>query len=71
LHTGGTFGELVMWRDEIVEDVRKVREEYAEKFNHDLEAIYQDLKKQEREGHRKVVSLPPKEPEMVPHAKAS
>jgi hypothetical protein len=60
-----------MWTDEIVEDVRKVREEYAAKFNHDLEAIYQDLKKQEREGQRKVVSLPPKEPEMIPHAKAS
>jgi hypothetical protein len=60
-----------MWTDEIVEEVRKVREEYAAKFNHDLEAIYQDLKKQEREGQRKVVSLPPKEPEMIPHAKAS
>jgi hypothetical protein len=60
-----------MWTDEIVENVRKVREEYASKFNHDLEAIYQDLKKQERAGQRKVVSLPPKEPEMIPHAKAS
>jgi hypothetical protein len=60
-----------MWTDEIVEDVRKVREEYAAKFNHNLESIYQDLKKQEREGQRKVVSLPPKEPEMIPHAKAS
>ncbi len=60
-----------MWTDEIVEDVRKVREEYAAKFNYDLEAIYQDLKKQEQEGRRKVVSLPPKEPEMIPHAKAS
>lgn len=60
-----------MWTDELVEDVRKVREEYAAKFNYDLEAIYQDLKKQEREGRRKVVSLPPKEPELTPQAKAS
>ena len=60
-----------MWTDEIVENVRKVREEYAAKFNHDLEAIYQDLKKQERAGQRKIVSLAPKEPEMIPHAKAS
>lgn len=60
-----------MWTDEIVEDVRKVREEYAAKFNHDLEAIYQDLKEQAREGRRKFVSLPPKEPELIPQAKAS
>ncbi len=71
MHTGGIVGELVMWRDEIVEEVRKVREEYAAEFNHDLEAIYQDLKKQERAGRHKVVSLPPKEPEMIPHVKAS
>ena len=60
-----------MWTDEIVEDVRKLREEYASKFNYDLEAIYQDLKKQEQEGRHKVVSLPPKEPGLIPHAKAS
>jgi hypothetical protein len=71
MHTRGAFRELIMWTDEIVEDVRKVREEYAAKFNHDLEDIYQDLKKQEREGRRKVVSLPLKEPEMIPQAKAS
>jgi hypothetical protein len=58
-----------MWTDEIVEDVRKAREEYAAKFNYDLEAIYQDLKKQENQ--RKTVSLPSREPEMIPQAKAS
>jgi len=60
-----------MWTDEIVEDVRRLREEYAAKFNYDLEAIYQDLKKQGKQDNRKVVSLPPKQPELVPHAKAS
>ena len=60
-----------MWTDEIVEDVRKVREEYAAKFNHDLEAICRDLKEQEKRSKRKVVSLPPKEPETIPQAKAS
>lgn len=60
-----------MWTDEIVEEVRKVREEYAAKFDHDLEAIYLDLKKHEREGKRKVVSLSSKKPDLLPHAKAS
>lgn len=51
-----------MWEDEIVERVRKVREEHAAKFNFDLNAIYQDLKKRELEGGREVVSMPSKPP---------
>ena len=40
-----------MWTDEIVESTRKAREEYAARFDFDLEAIYADLKKQqERAG---------------------
>ena len=53
-----------MWEDEIVEEVRRVRSEYAAKFNHDLEAIYRDIKEQEKQNQRKVVSLPAKKPEM-------
>jgi hypothetical protein len=49
-----------MWRDPIVEEVRKAREEHAARFAYDLEAIYQDLKETERRSGRKVVSLPPK-----------
>ncbi len=37
-----------MWKDEIVEEVRKVRDEYAAKFNYDLDAIYTDIKEQEK-----------------------
>jgi len=51
-----------MWNDPIVEEVRKVREEHAARFDHDLEKIFQDLKEQERQSNRKVVSLPPKRP---------
>ena len=47
-----------MWKDTIVEDVRKVREEHAAKFNYDLDTIYQDLKKQEKRSGREVISLP-------------
>ena len=60
-----------MRTDEIVESTRKAREEYAAKFGYDLEAIRADLKKQQEQGKRKVVSLPPKKPELIPHAKAS
>lgn len=54
-----------MWKDEIFEEVRKVRDEYAAKFNYDLDAIYEDIKKQEKQSGRKVVSLPPRKPELL------
>ncbi len=60
-----------MWTDEIVEETRKAREQYAAKFNYDLEAIYRDLQKHEEQNPEKFVSLPSKEPEPVPQAKAS
>ncbi len=49
-----------MWKDAIVEEVRKIREEHAARFGYDLRAIYDDLKETERRSGRKVVSLPPK-----------
>jgi hypothetical protein len=60
-----------MWKDSIVEDVRKVRDEHAAKFKYDLDAIYQDLKKQQKRGGRKVVSLPAKRATVAVKAKAS
>ena len=57
-----------MWNDEIVEETRQVRDQYAAKFNYDLEAIYRDLKKQEEQNPEKFVSRPSKEPETVPQA---
>jgi len=49
-----------MWEDPIVEEVRKVREAHAAKFNYDLQAIYRDLKEQERKSGRAFVSYPPR-----------
>ncbi|MBI4826779.1 MAG: hypothetical protein HY807_10240 [Nitrospirae bacterium] len=46
-----------MWKDKIVEETRKAREEHAAKFEYDLNAIYLDLKKQEKRSGQKVVSL--------------
>ena len=52
-----------MKRDPIVEEVRKAREEYAAKFNHDIDAIYKDIKRREAESTREFVSFPPRKPE--------
>ncbi|NEQ70378.1 MAG: hypothetical protein F6K21_33775 [Symploca sp. SIO2D2] len=46
-----------MWQDEIVEEIHRIRQEYAESFNYDLDAIFKDLQKKEAESGRKVVNL--------------
>ena len=51
-----------MWIDRIVEETRKIREEHAAKFNYDLEAIYRDLKEEEKKSDRNIISLPAKRP---------
>ncbi len=51
-----------MWKDEIVGEVRRMREAHAAEFDYDLEAIYEDLKAQEAASGREVVSFPPRRP---------
>ena len=58
-----------MWKDPIVEEVRKVRRRHAAKFNYDLDAICRDLNEQARKSGRRVVSLSPKRP--LPRAKTA
>ncbi|MEQ1603705.1 MAG: hypothetical protein ABL999_02440 [Pyrinomonadaceae bacterium] len=48
-----------MWKDEIVEEVRRIREANAAKFNHDLKAIYEDAVKRQKASGRKTVSFAP------------
>ncbi len=47
-----------MWTDPIVEEIRREREAYAAQFNYDLEAIYQDIVRQQQESGREFVTLP-------------
>jgi len=49
-----------MWVDPLVEEIRKTRQDHAARFRFDIEAIYQDLKNQERKGKYKLLSFPPK-----------
>ena len=48
------------WRDPIVDEIRKLREQHAARFDYDLDAIAADFKSREQEGPYKVVSLPPR-----------
>ena len=47
-------------KDPIVEEVRKYRQEYAAKFNYDLDAIVRDIQAREKVSKAKFVSFPPR-----------
>jgi hypothetical protein len=49
-----------MWKDEIVEEVRKARHTHAAALGFDLRRIYEDLKHREQLSGRHIVTLPPR-----------
>ncbi len=55
----GTLGGKAV-NDAIVDEVRRVRDAHAAKFNYDLDAIFQDIKEEEKKSGLKFVSYPPR-----------
>jgi hypothetical protein len=55
-----------MCDDPIVAEIRRIREEHAKKFNFDVHAICEDLRRLERESGRVYVSRPPRRPAVQP-----
>ena len=51
-----------MYDDAIVADIRRLRDEYAQRFGYDLEAICRDLREQQQRGGRRVVKRRPNRP---------
>jgi hypothetical protein len=43
--------------DPIVEEIHKSREEYAAKFNYDVDAMFEDLRRKQSKSSRKIVSF--------------
>jgi hypothetical protein len=56
--------------DPIVDEVRKFRDAHASRFNYDLDAIFRDIKENEKRCGRTFVSFPPRkaEPNQALHA---
>jgi hypothetical protein len=46
-----------MWNDAIIDEIHQIRQEYAEKFNFDVDAIVKDLQHQQTIGTYKIVSF--------------
>lgn len=52
--------------DPIVDEVRRVRDAHAAMFNYDLDAIFRDIKQQEKESGLTFISYPPRRTEPKP-----
>lgn len=59
LHSGGAAGLNVDQGDPIVDEVRAIREAYAESLGNDPEAIIADLRKRQMQHAERLVSLAP------------
>ncbi len=57
-----------MWKDEVLEEIYRIREEHAKSFNYDLKAICNDLRKKESTSGRQIISIPLK-PRLQPYNK--
>lgn len=46
-----------MWQDPIIEEIHRIRQEHAAKFNFDVRAIVKYYQEQQKRSGRKVVSF--------------
>jgi hypothetical protein len=46
-----------MWKDEVLEEIYRIREEHAKSFNYDLQAICNDLRKKQSTSSRQIISV--------------
>jgi hypothetical protein len=51
------------WEDPVVEEIRRIRDEQAAKFDYDVRSILEDAREREGKSGRIVVSLISKRPE--------
>lgn len=54
-----------MWKDEVLEEIYRIREEHAKAFNYDLKAICDDLRQSQAASGRRIISTPlkPRQPQ--------
>lgn len=54
-----------MWKDEVLEELYRIREEHAKAFNYDLQAICDDLREKQIGSDREIISQPLKRPKQI------
>jgi hypothetical protein len=55
-----------MWKDPIVAETRQLREQYASQFEHNADAIFQDILRRQNTPGKKLVSFQPRRPIGMP-----
>ena len=55
-----------MWKDPIVEETRRLRQQYSSTLNHDIDAIYEDIQRRQAQSTIKIVSFPLRKPSKTP-----
>lgn len=58
----------MMWEDEVLEELYKIREEHAKAFDYDFHAIFADWQQRQVKSGKKLVSLEATKPRNVAHA---
>ena len=48
-----------MLNDPVVEEIRRIRDEHAARFNYDLDAIFDDFERSQKELGLPLITLPP------------
>ena len=51
-----------MWEDPIIKETRRLREEYAGQYNHNLEDIFVDICKRQKKSETNYASFSPRKP---------
>lgn len=52
-----------MLNDPIIQETRRLRESYAEEHGHDIDAIFQDILRRQKESSKEFVRLPSRPPD--------
>ena len=56
-----------MCKDPVIEETRKLRDEYASQHHHDIDAIVEDIQKRQAKTEKRMVSFPPRKPLNASH----
>ena len=57
-----------MLQDPIVEEIHRIREEYAKRLDYDLHKICEDMRNHQAQAGRKTVTSMPRKPRIQPQA---
>ncbi len=59
-----------MWQDPIVAETRALREQYANQFGHDADAIFQDILRRQSASWKRLLTFSARKPVLVQEAVA-